>query len=144
MSDARDSKSSMWGQRLRSLAGELDRMVRLRRELAELELRHDYRNMRRLAVVGGLGIGLMLIGLSLLCSAAAHKLAVVTNLSVQSWMAIVGAALVLPGICMLTLGIKRFRAEIRLFRGTLAELHEDVVWLREWMQQTDSKGEERL
>ncbi|MFO7903545.1 MAG: phage holin family protein [Planctomycetota bacterium] len=142
MSDARDAESPVWIQRLRAMAGELGRMVHLRRELAELELHHDYRNIRRLAVVGGLGLGFVLIGLSLLSSAAAHKLAAVTDVSAQGWMTGLGLVLILPGICILALGIKKFRADLRLFRGTVAELREDVAWLREWMQQADSRGDE--
>lgn len=142
MSDARDSNSSPWIQRLSSMIGELGRMVHLRRELAELELHHDYRNIRRLAVVGGLSLGFVFLGLSLLCSAAAHTLTALTEIRAVTWMVGLGLALILPAICILALGIKKFRAEIRLFRGTLAELREDVAWLREWMQQTDSRGDE--
>lgn len=139
MSDARDSKSSVWGRRIREISGELGRMIRLRRELAELELRHDYRKIRRLSVVGGIGMGFVVIGLSLLFSAAAQKLASVTEVGALAWLTGFGCALVLPGTCMIVLGVRKFRADIRLFQNTLAELREDATWLREWIQQVDSE-----
>ena len=81
---------------------------------------------------------LVLCGLPLLLTAAALGLAQVTDLGAAVWLCFFGAVLVLPGIVAIVLSVRRLRAEFCGLRNTLAELREDLVWIREWAsQETD-------
>ncbi|MBM4094830.1 MAG: phage holin family protein, partial [Planctomycetes bacterium] len=141
MNSAHAETSASWSGRTRRLASELLRMVQLRRELAELEIRHDYRTLRRLAVVGGSGALLVVVGLPLLFVALAHGLANVTTLGVVSWLVILASTLMVPGATILMLAIRRFRAEFSGLRATRAELQEDLIWLREWHRPPDATSD---
>ena len=138
MTEPNASTSSPWGPTARQTAGELAHMIQLRRELAELEFRHDRALVKRFLMVGGTAAVLVVCGLSLLLTAAAWRLGQVTEFSPGAWLFFFGAVLVLPGTVAIVLSIRRLRAEFCGLRNTLAELHEDLVWIREWAnQETD-------
>ena len=128
-----------WGPALQQLAGELNQSLQTRRELAELEIGHDRSLLRRFAMVGGAATGVLLIGVSLLLTAAAWELSQVTDLSFATWLTLLGIVLCVPGSLALARGIHTLRTEFCGLRGTLAELREDLAWLREW---THREGEE--
>ena len=139
MNNARGNPPSPWKERLRPLASELNRTVELRRRLAALELAHDRQLLRRGVIVGGIGAVMALAGLPMLLQAAARGLATVTLLSITSWMVIVGGVLLVPGLLLLAHTIRKTRSGFCGLQGTLSELHEDLVWLREWTQAEDSE-----
>ncbi len=138
MIEPSENVSSDWGATARQTAGELARMMQLRRDLADLEIRHDRALVKRFLIVGGTAAVLVLCGLPLLLTSAALRLAQVTDLKAAVWLSFFGAVLVLPGIVALVLSVRRLRAEFCGLRSTLAELREDLVWIREWAsQETD-------
>jgi uncharacterized membrane protein YqjE len=138
MSEARLHTSGPWSSAVQQTASELARAIQLRRELAELELRHDRVVLRRFLSVGGIALALVACGLSLLLTAAADELARATDIRPAAWLSFFGAVLVLPGTVAIVLSVRRLRAEFCGLRNTLAELREDLVWLREWAnQETD-------
>ena len=134
MSDATGTGRSNWKDELRPVTAELSRMVTLRRELAALEINHDRQLTRRCLTVGLAGAILVLVALPLLLHAAADALSHITTLNATTWNVILGSALAAPGIMLLAFGLRKFRAEFCGLRGTLAELNEDLIWLREWTQ----------
>ncbi len=141
MSDSDNSGTSPWKNAARQWTAELGHMVALRRELAVLEINHDRQLTRRCLIAGTVGVVLVLVALSLLLSAAADFLAQVSPLDPTAWNAILGSLLVLPGVLLLILTIRKFRAEFCGLRGTRAELSEDLIWLREWTQ-ADAQGDQ--
>ena len=123
------------GRNARQIAGELAEAIQLRRELAELEVRHDRALLKRFSLVGGLAAALLLCGVPLLLTAAAWWLAQVTELGFVGWLVGFGAVLVVPGTVGLAVGIRRLRGEFCGLQNTLAELREDSLWVREWAHQ---------
>ena len=68
------------------IAGELAQAIQLRRDLAELEIRHDRALLKRFSLVGGIAAALVLCGVPLLLTAAAWELAQVTELGFAGWL----------------------------------------------------------
>lgn len=140
MSDSATRRAYGKRKRLRPLLTELARLLQLRRQLAVLEWEHDRRLMQRVAVVGGLGAVFALVGLPLLVTAAAHALArAVDGIDVGTWCLVLGGGLTLPGLTLLVLAVRKLRADFCGLHGTLAELNEDGIWLREWIERVDAE-----
>lgn len=135
MNDSGLNTSTGWGANARQIAGELAEAIQLRRELAELEVRHDRALLKRFSLVGGLAAAMVLCGVPLLLTAAAWELAQVTELGFAGWLVGFGAAFVVPGTVGLAVGIRRLRGEFCGLQNTLAELREDSLWVREWAHQ---------
>lgn len=132
MSDHPTLERWLWPPKARRLAHDAVENLQVRRELLELEVRHDVRSIRRLVIVGGIGLILIVIGLPVLLLAMAHQLAEVTSWNIIIWSLILAAAVIVPGGIVLVGAIGRFRHEFSGLHHSLAELHEDMLWLREW------------
>ena len=132
MSDHPTLERWLWPPEARRLAQDAVANLQVRRELLELEVRHDVRSIRRLVIVGGIGLILIVIGLPILLLATAHQLAEVTSWNLITWLLILAAAVIVPGGIVLVGAISRFRREFSGLHHSLAELHEDMLWLREW------------
>ncbi len=145
---AADDSDSSWKQRVQPLATELSRMLELRRKLATLEFTHDYQLLRRNVIGGGIGVVMAMTGLPLLLQAAARQMGSVTSLSVTAWTLLFGTVLLALGTLLLGLAFRKTRSGFCGLQGTLAELNEDLIWLREWAQAdenvaaTDATGED--
>ena len=125
-------------QAARQTAGELAQMIQLRRELAELEIAarsrigqavpdRRWHSRRAGRVRPAPAVDCRSLGLAQVTEIGTARLAV-----------FFGAVLVLPGTVAIVLSVRRLRAEFCGLRNTLAELHEDLVWIREWAnQETD-------
>jgi cobalamin biosynthesis protein CobD/CbiB len=134
MSDDRDTSARRWSLEARQVGGELARMLQLRRELATLEFQHDRRLIRRFLLAGGVAAWLILSGCPLWLTAVALALSQVTTLSAVAWLSLGGVVLVLPGALLLVLATRQLRREFRGLHDTLAELREDLEWVREWVE----------
>jgi len=132
-----------WKTPWRRLSREVYQAVELRRELAELEIQHDRRLLRRGGLWMTLGIVAAIIGTGSLLQAAACSLATHTSWDVASWNMLLGAALSAPGIFVVFQTYRKTRHNLRVLRGTLAELHEDVIWLREWIDSSSHEIDQR-
>ena len=141
MSDPQGTGSETRRPNLRQLAREATQSLNLRRELAELELGHDRVLIQRFAIVGGIAVALIVIGISLLLVTAAWELSAVTNLSFTAWLALFGAACLVPGSWVLWRSIRTLRREFCGLRGTMNELREDLAWLREWIHRENDDPE---
>ena len=104
MNDSGLNTSTGWGATARQIAGELAEAIQLRRELAELEIRHDRALLKRFSLVGGVSAAMVLCGVPLLLTAAAWELAQVTELGFAGWLVCFGAVLVVPGTVGLAAG----------------------------------------
>ena len=132
--------SGLFGVDVRGLVDDLLAMFQARRELAELELRADVASSKRLAVVAGVAVVMVLTSLPLLVASLAQLLQAWHPLGaspVNGWYAILGGGLLLLGTLLAWVGYRRFRREFVGLRQSLAEFREDVQWLREWTQQDD-------
>jgi uncharacterized membrane protein YqjE len=139
MNSPPEPATSLWSSEARQLAANAVEMLELRRELAELEVRHDAQAGKRLGLVGGVAAVLIVTALPLLLTALAHGLAGWTRINDPSvWMLILGGFSLFLGAGLGWAAYRRFRSDFSGLRGTLAELQEDVVWLREWTQSEPS------
>jgi hypothetical protein len=69
----------------------------------------------------------------MLLTALAHGLAQWTRIeSPALWMLLLGGFSLLLGAGIGWAAYQRFRSDFSGLRNTLAELQEDIVWLREW------------
>ncbi len=140
MHETEAASSGTWKDQAKVLAGDVVRAVQLRRELAELEVRHDANAVRRLAIVGGVGALLAITGLPVYIICAAQGLAARTSLGFVSWALILASLLVAVGVLALAVAVARFRSEFSGLRRTLSELNEDMIWLQEWGVRRDSSN----
>ena len=140
MSNHPEGSSSLWSVEARQLASDALEMLEMRRELAELEIRHDTRVGKRLAITGGAGAILVITSLPLLLTSLAHGLSMWTRLSAANWVLILGGFSLLLGAGIGWAAFQRFRSDFTGLKSTLAELNEDMVWLREWTQTQEASG----
>ncbi len=117
---------------LGALAGEVAESLRLRIELAQLELAEDYRAAKRLAVVLLTALVMLLTSLPLLAVALADVLDGVGGLSRAGWLLIFAMGLVLVAGSGSLVAWRRFRRGMVGLQETIEELREDLLWLREW------------
>jgi uncharacterized membrane protein YqjE len=115
------------------MAADAREMLALRWELARLELRADGRAARRLAIVLGVAVVLVLTALPLLVLAAAEWL----GLSTAGWLCLIGVALIAIAAIVAYVAWRGFRRRFTGMAHSLEELREDLVWLREWTGQRE-------
>jgi len=133
-----DSPLTALGDDARRLASDAADMLQARRQLAEMEIRADVASSKRLAIAGGTGLVLALTGLPVLTVLLAAGLNAVVPLSGEDglnwWLLVLGAVFVLAGTVVMVWAWRRFRSDFTGLKESLAELKEDVVWLREWVE----------
>ena len=109
----------------------------LRRQLAELEVRNDLRQIKRLGIFGGLGLTQCLVGMAVLAVLAGslidHWIENSAIPAPRPWGSLgLGVVLILSGLETLRRSWNRFQREFSGLKESIAELREDAVWLREW------------
>ena len=117
---------------LGTLAADVRKMATLRWELARLELQSDARTVARLAIVWTVSVILALVSLPVLVVALACALDGVFGIPQGGWLVIFGLGLILIAMLSGISAWRRFRKNFIGLEETLEELHEDMVWLREW------------
>ena len=116
------------------LGGDLREMAALRWQLALLELKADAAAVKRLAVVLTISAAMGLCGLSLLAVFAADVLDGLCGLSHTGWLLLLGSALLLGAAAAGYAAWRRFRRRFTGLEQSLAEVREDLVWLRECLE----------
>ncbi len=119
---------------LERLGGDLREMLRLRWQLARLEIEAAAGAGKRLAVVLAVAGAMALTALPLLAAALAEILDGRLGISHVAWLTILAAALLVAGAVTGWLAWRHFRRRLVGLDESLEELREDAVWLREWMQ----------
>ncbi len=132
MSETSPPRFTALGADAGRLFPQLAEMLSARRELAELEVRTDVASAKRLAVGGAIGAVLALCGLPLLLVAAAETLAVQFGHDHLGWLLGLGIAAIVIGLLIVWRAWRRFRTSFIGLEQSLAELKEDLAWLREW------------
>ncbi|HID77585.1 MAG TPA: hypothetical protein EYP56_16515 [Planctomycetaceae bacterium] len=119
------------------LAVQLGELIRLRAELAQLEVRAAVGAMRRLIASLAAGAGMAIVGLPLLAVAAAELLDGTFRLPRWGWLLALAIILIGLGLGGCWLAWRRFQREFTGMEQTLEELREDVRWLCEWTGRED-------
>ena len=126
------------GKELRALRGELGESLALRWQLAVLEIKNDLRLGRQFTIASAVALVMGVTALPLLLAALAHALDGRLGLSTGGWLLLFGAVLAVAAPTVGWLAWRRFRRRMVGLRQTLDELHEDAVWMREWLQRDES------
>ena len=119
---------------LGSLVSDIREMALLRWELAKLELTADARSIAKLAVVLAIAVLLVLIALPVLVTALGSLLDGLWGISQSGWLLIFGLIFLVTAGVGGFLAWRRFRRDFIALEETLEELHEDMLWLREWQE----------
>ena len=125
-----------------SLGADLRQMAALRWQLARLELEADARAVSRLARVWILSAVMALCALSLLAVCAADVLDGRLGIARWGWLLILGLGLLSGGAAASYRAWRLFRASATGMEQSLAELREDLVWLKEWIGEKAEGGGE--
>ena len=126
-----------WTEEWGRLFSDFVDLLVLRRQLAELEVRNDLRQIKRLGIFGGLGLTQCLVGMAVLAVLAGSLIdqwiATTTIPGPRPWGSLgLGVVLILSGLETLRRSWNRFLREFSGLKESIAELREDAVWLREW------------
>ncbi|MCH8923749.1 MAG: phage holin family protein [Planctomycetes bacterium] len=113
---------------------DLRAMLAARWALGRLEIDVAVGQLKRLAIVLTSAAVLILTALPVLIVALARSLPHSTAIL---WFA--GGALLLLGAIAGLIAWRRFRREFSPLEDSLAELHEDVTWLREWTRDEEAE-----
>lgn len=138
MADSSNSRPTLLGGEVGRAWSEVVEMLKLRRELAEAEIRSDLAVGRRLAIVGGLGLLVATTGLPVLVVSLSSLLETWLSISPHVLTLLLGATLLGAGLLVAVGAWRRSRREFLGLRQSLDELKEDLVWLHEW---TDSRAD---
>ena len=139
MAEARRSVLRDLRDELSALGGEGTEMLRLRWELARLELSEDFWRTKWLLISWLVALALLLGALPVLVVAAAEWLDGAAGLGRFGWLTTLGGAMVIVALGLALAAWWWFRRNLVALRETLAELEEDRLWLDEWFDRS-SKG----
>ena len=115
---------------LGSLGAEAREMLRLRWDLAELELRSDARLIGRSAVVLAIAALMALTALPVLAVSVAEMLDGLLGVSRTGWLLMTGLGLLAGGSAAACLVWLHFRRRFIGLEQTLEELREDALWVK--------------
>jgi uncharacterized membrane protein YqjE len=105
-------------------------------ELVHLEVAASLRSIRRLLFVLIPAVVVLLLCLPVLIVALATAADGWQGVAAWGWMLIFAGVLMAAAILAGGLAYRRFRRDFRGLEESLEELHEDLVWLREWTEGT--------
>lgn len=130
-------KTPSWTGEWGRLFSDFVELLMLRRQLAELEVRNDIRQIKRLGIFGGVGLTQCLIGMAVLAvlvgSLIDHWIVTSTVPVPRPWGSLVlGVGFIACGLETLRRSWHRFQREFSGLKESIAELREDAEWLREW------------
>ena len=120
---------------------DLRESIRLRWQLAQIELQSDARSAKRLAVATGVVAAMVLTALPVLVVCLAELLDGRLGIADIGWLAIFGFGLLTAGCAAGWFAWRRFRRRFVGLQQTLEELREDLVWLKEELQPRNWDGE---
>ena len=126
----------LWGlqSEIGSLISDVRRMAALRWELARVELTSDFRAAAWLLAVAVAAVLMVIVALPLLLVALGQLLSGVWGIPQSGWLCIFGCGLIIVAVAGLFIALKRFKKNFIGLEETIEELHEDIVWLREWSE----------
>lgn len=128
-------KTPSWTGEWGRLFSDFVELLTLRRQLAELEVRNDLRQIKRLGVFGGVGLTLCLVGMAVLAVLIGSLIDqwIATSTVPRPWGSLVlGVGFIACGLETLRRSWHRFQRDFSGLKESIAELREDAEWLREW------------
>jgi len=118
-----------WSQLIAGIVSDATRLFAIEIELAKLEIRADIQNTKSLVAGIAAGAVIALLGMALLCVAAALALFVYTTLPQWACFAVVGAVMLVAGVCAIVLAARNAKKiDFNPQRATEA-VKEDVKWI---------------
>ncbi len=124
-------------EHLGAAAADLGQLLALRWELARLELRTAADCLRRLAVALAVAGIMALTALPLLAGWLAETLDGRLGIARGGWLGIFGLTLAAGGLLVGLAAWRHFRRHFAGMAETLEECREDLVWLREWLGESE-------
>jgi predicted phage tail protein len=116
------------------LWSDVKQMVALRRQLIEAEIQADLATAKRYSCLAACGGALLLCGVFVLVVMLAGLLDGWIDRGRVPWATLsLGVATLLGGSVSLLSARNGFRRELHCFRESRAEVQEDLLWLREWL-----------
>ena len=126
-----DGPFSRIGEDVDGLLEDAREFADARYQLAQLEVQQSVGAIKRV-VIGSAAAGVMaLVALPTMLVLLAELLATWTTWEPEIWLAILGCGLLVSAAAVFVMSRRRFQREFVGLQDTLAELKEDVVWLRE-------------
>ena len=116
------------------LKADVSEMLRLRWELARLEIQADLGHLKRLVFIWGLAAVMALTSLPLLATCVAEALDGRLGIARRGWLLIFGLALFCTAVICVYFCRIWFRRRFVGLQQTLEELREDLVWVKERMK----------
>jgi uncharacterized membrane protein YqjE len=127
---------------LGGLASDAREMVRLRLELARMEIQADINNVKHLGFALAAACAMVFTALPLLAVSLAKTLAGCWGISERAWLLIFAFALLIFAAACAYGGWLRFRRRFVGLQETLEELREDLEWIRESRGSRKGPGKE--
>ncbi len=118
-------------------AADLGQLLALRWELARTEFRAAVGCLRRLAAALAVAGVMTLTALPLLAGWLAEMLDGRLGIARGGWLGIFGLTLAAGGLVVGLLAWRHFRRRFAAMAETLEECREDLVWLREWLGESE-------
>ena len=131
------SASSSWRQQCRRLVADCRTLVEARWRLATIECRIAARQIGRLGLVWAIALAALLVSATLALVALADVLEQLSGTSRTVWLCLMSAGLAVLAVIACWVAWIRFRRQFVGLQESLEELHEDIVWLREWLAPDD-------
>ena len=119
---------------LGGLAADAKEMIRLRFELARLEIQADIGHLKRLVFVWGVAAVMALTSLPLFATCVAEALDGRLGIARWGWLLIFGLGLLCTAAACVYFGRVWFRRRFVGLQQTLEELREDLEWVKERMR----------
>jgi len=118
----------------RHIWSDVKQMIALRRRLLETEARSDLSTVKRFGVLAAVGCTLCLFGVFVLGVLLAGLLdGWIDRSQVPLATVSLGALALLGGGATLLSARRGFRRQLLCFRESRAEIQEDLLWMREWI-----------
>ena len=124
---------------LGGLAADAKEMIRLRFELARLEIQADLAHVKRLAIIWGAAAVMALTSLPVLAVFAAEILDSRLGIARRGWLLIFGLTLLCTAGFCAYFGRIWFHRRFVGLQQTLEELREDLEWIREGRTTNDER-----
>lgn len=109
-------------------------LLAARLELAQLEFQTSLAQVKRLAITLTFLGAVAITGLVLLLLLATELVGAQTGIHRYVWMAASGVTLVAASGAAIWVAIRHFRSDFTGLNDSLAELREDLLWIREWRE----------
>jgi hypothetical protein len=116
---------------LRGMTADLREMLKLRWELARLEIQADLAHLKRLIVICTVAAVMALTALPLLAVCLAQTLDGWQGIACRGWLLIFGLTLICMAVIFTYGGWFWFRRRFVGLQETLEELREDLEWVKE-------------